>query len=73
VCAVYLGLSVVLAPDQQPVWIRQALVLPYVKEGAGLLQRFVPENLARDGKAAADLARERGGQLGEAARELAKQ
>ena len=73
VCAVYLGLSVVLAPDQQPVWIRQALVLPYVKEGAGLLQRFVPENLARDGKAAADLARERSGQLGEAARELAKQ
>jgi membrane protein required for colicin V production len=73
VCAVYLGLSVVLAPEQQPAWIRQALVLPYVREGAGLLQRFVPEDLARNGKAAADLARQRGGRLGEAARELAKQ
>jgi membrane protein required for colicin V production len=73
VCAVYLGLSIVLAPQQEPAWIRQALLLPYVKEGAGLLQRFVPENLARNGKAAADLARQRGEQLGQAARELARQ
>ncbi len=73
VCAVYLGMSVVLAPEEQPAWVRQALVLPYVKEGAGLLQRFVPEDLARNGRAAADIARQRGEQLGGTARELARQ
>ena len=73
VCAAYLGLSVVLAPEEEPAWVRQALVLPYVKEGAGLLRRLVPENVARNGKAAAGIARQRGEQLGRTARELAKQ
>jgi membrane protein required for colicin V production len=73
VCAVYLGLSMAIAPDEQPAWVRQALVLPYVREGAGLLQRFVPEDVARSGKVAADIARQRGEQLGRTAKELAKQ
>jgi membrane protein required for colicin V production len=73
VCAVYLGLSMAIAPDEQPAWITQARVLPYVQEGAGLLRRFVPEDVARSGKAAADAARQRGEQLGRTARELAKQ
>jgi membrane protein required for colicin V production len=73
VCAVYLGLSMAIGPDEQPAWVRQALVLPYVREGAGLLQRFVPEDLARSGKVAADAARQRGEQLGRTAKELAGQ
>jgi membrane protein required for colicin V production len=73
VCGVYLGLSLVLTPDQQPSWLSHALVLPYVKQGAGLLERFVPESVARNGKAAAELARRRTEQLGRTARELARQ
>jgi membrane protein required for colicin V production len=72
VCAVYLGLSMAIAPDEQPAWVRQALVLPYVREGAGLLRRFVPADVARNTKAAADFARQRGEDLGRTARELAK-
>ncbi len=73
VCAVYLGLSMAIGPEEQPAWVRQALILPYVREGAGLLQRFVPEDVARSGKAAADAARHRGEQLGRTAKELAGQ
>ncbi len=73
VCAVYLGLSMAIAPDAQPDWVRQAMVLPYVREGAGLLQRFLPEDVARGGKAAADAAWRRGEQLGRTAKELAGQ
>ena len=47
VSAAYLGLTIALAPEEQPEWIRDALVLPYVQEGAGLLQRFVPETPRR--------------------------
>ncbi len=72
VCAVYLGLSMAIAPDEQPAWIKQARVLPYVQEGAGLLRRFVPAEVARNTKAAADLARQRGEELSQTARELAK-
>ena len=73
VCAVYLGLSMAIAPDEQPAWVRHALVLRYVQEGAGLLRRFVPEDVVSNGKAAAEAARQRGEQLGRTARELAKQ
>jgi membrane protein required for colicin V production len=73
VCAVYLGLSMALPPDEQPAWIRQALVLPYVEEGAGLLRRFLPEGVAHSSKLAAGIALQRGEQLGRSARELAGQ
>ncbi len=73
VCAAYLCLSMAIAPDEQPAWVRQALVLPYVQEGAGLLRRFVPANVASNGKAAAEAARRGGEQLGRTARELARQ
>jgi membrane protein required for colicin V production len=73
VCAVYLGLSMAIGPEEQPAWVRQALILPYVRQGAGLLQRFVPEDVVRSGKAAADAARHRGEQLGRTAKELAGQ
>jgi membrane protein required for colicin V production len=73
VCAAYLGLSMAIGPEEQPAWVRQALILPYVREGAGLLQRLVPEDVARGGKAAADLARQRSEQLGRSAKELAGQ
>jgi len=68
VSAAYLGLTMALAPDEQPDWIREALVLPYVQEGAGLLQRFVPETLAERTRDAADAARRHGGTLGDLGR-----
>ena len=58
VCAVYLGLSLALTPDEQPEWIRNALVLPYVRDGAGLLQRYVPDDLAAGTRDAAAAARQ---------------
>ena len=69
VCAVYLGLSMALAPDEQPAWIRQALVRPYVEQGAGLLRRFVPEDVARSSR----LALDHGERSGRSGREVAGQ
>lgn len=42
VCLVYLGLSIVVAPDRHPGWVQEAASLPYVREGAAFLQRLVP-------------------------------
>lgn len=43
VCVAYLGLSMVVEPDRQPDWIKNAASLPYVEGGARLLQRLVPQ------------------------------
>ena len=68
VSAAYLGLTLALAPDEQPEWIRGALVLPYVQDGADLLQRFVPESLAERTRNAAETAGHPGETLGELSR-----
>lgn len=44
VCAAYLVLSVFMVPERQPVWIRDARLLPQVREGAFMLTRALPEN-----------------------------
>jgi membrane protein required for colicin V production len=64
VVGAYFGLTLALAPDEQPAWIRDALVLPYVQEGAALLQRFVPASIAERTRDAADAARRHGELLG---------
>jgi membrane protein required for colicin V production len=46
VCAAYLGLVVLVAPEEQPDWIQDALILPYVKDGAALLTRLIPDDFA---------------------------
>jgi membrane protein required for colicin V production len=46
VCAGYLGLVVLIAPEDQPEWVRNALILPYVQEGAALLTRLIPADVA---------------------------
>jgi membrane protein required for colicin V production len=68
VCAVYLGLSFTLAPEEQPEWMRNALVLPYVREGAELIQRYVPETFAESTRGAAEAARRQSELLGELSR-----
>ena len=68
VSAAYLGLTLALAPDEQPEWIRDALVLPYVRDGADLLQRFVPETLAERSRDAAAAARRHGETLNDFSR-----
>jgi membrane protein required for colicin V production len=68
VSAVYLGLTLALAPEEQPEWIRSALVLPYVEDGADCLQRHLPETLAERFRATAADARRQGEALGELSR-----
>jgi membrane protein required for colicin V production len=46
VSAVYLGLAVLVAPEDHPEWVKDALILPYVKDGAALLSRLMPEDFA---------------------------
>ncbi|MGI9419335.1 MAG: CvpA family protein [Geminicoccaceae bacterium] len=41
----YLGLNLVNAPEHHPVWIKEARVLPYVRDGAELLASWVPEDM----------------------------
>jgi membrane protein required for colicin V production len=52
VCAAYLGLTILVAPEDHPEWVRDALILPYVKDGAAVLTRFMPEAFAARGLAA---------------------
>ena len=52
VCAAYLGLVLLVAPEEQPEWVKDALLLPYVKDGAALLTRLIPNDLADRGMTA---------------------
>jgi membrane protein required for colicin V production len=72
VSAAYLGLTMVIGPEEQPAWVKEAMVLPYVREGADLLQRFVGEDVALKSKKAAEAAGERHQALRELARAAAK-
>jgi membrane protein required for colicin V production len=56
VCVAYLGLTVLVAPEDHPDWIKNAIALPYVKEGAALLNRLMPEDVAARDLGAALLA-----------------
>jgi membrane protein required for colicin V production len=71
VSAAYLGLAIAIAPEDQPAWVRQALVLPYVEGGADMLRRLMPAQFTSD--EAADSARREGEKLGRSARQLATQ
>jgi membrane protein required for colicin V production len=55
VCLAYLGLTILVAPEDHPDWIRNAIVLPYVEDGAALLNRLMPANVAARGLGAAIL------------------
>ena len=48
-CAAYLGLVVLVAPEEQPEWVKDALILPYVKDGAALLTRLILDDFAARG------------------------
>jgi membrane protein required for colicin V production len=41
----YLGLDMVNEPENHPVWIQEAQLLPYVRDGAELLAGWVPEDI----------------------------
>ena len=63
VCLAYLGLTVLVAPEDHPDWIKNAIVLPYVEDGAALLNRLVPENVAARSLGAALLVPRHGSAL----------
>ena len=46
VSVAYLGLAVLVAPEEHPTWVKEALILPYVKDGAALLTRLMPGDFA---------------------------
>jgi membrane protein required for colicin V production len=63
VCAGWLVAGFLLKPEQYPVWVRQAWVLPHVEEGATWLRGFLPEQLEAQGRAASAEALEKARQL----------
>lgn len=56
VCLAYIAVGWLLAPADQPVWLRGAKSLPLIEAGAGWLKGLVPAPAKQD--AAADTARE---------------
>jgi membrane protein required for colicin V production len=56
-CALYVGFGFVVAPDEQPAWITQATLLPYVQDGAELLQDLLPADAEEAGRRAVNEAR----------------
>lgn len=57
VCALYLGMNVLVDPDAQPEWVRQATLLPYVQDGADLLQGLLPADAEEESRRAVREAR----------------
>jgi membrane protein required for colicin V production len=57
VCALYLGMNVLVDPDEQPAWVRQATLLPYVQDGADLLQGLLPADAEEESRRAVREAR----------------
>ena len=57
VCALYLGVGILIEPDQQPSWMTRAALLPYVREGAGMLQDLLPADAEEAGRNAVHEAR----------------
>jgi membrane protein required for colicin V production len=49
VSVAYLALAILVAPEDHPEWVKEALILPYVKDGAALLTRLMPEDFAARG------------------------
>lgn len=52
VCALYLAVGLLIEPEEQPGWITRAALLPYVQEGAGMLQDLLPADAAETGRRA---------------------
>jgi membrane protein required for colicin V production len=46
VSVAYLGLAILVAPEDHPTWVKEAVILPYVKDGAALLTRLMPDDFA---------------------------
>jgi membrane protein required for colicin V production len=46
VSAAYLGLTILVAPEDHPEGVKHALLLPYVKDGAVLLSSLMPDGFA---------------------------
>jgi membrane protein required for colicin V production len=52
VSLLYLGLSWVLPPSEQPAWAREARTRPLVEAGAGMVCRMAPKEFCAQGRAA---------------------
>ena len=63
----------VVAPEEQPDWVQEAVVLPYVQDGAEVLQRLLPGTFAAQSREAAETARRQSELLGRTARQLVTQ
>jgi membrane protein required for colicin V production len=50
VCALYLGVGILIEPEEQPPWITHAALLPYVQQGAGFLQGLLPADAEAAGR-----------------------
>lgn len=74
VCMAYLGLTMLVeGPDSQPTWVKNAALLPYVRQGAGMLERLVSKGIEPTGRQTVDQIRESHGalrQVSETVREL---
>ncbi|MEM7023475.1 MAG: CvpA family protein [Pseudomonadota bacterium] len=56
-CALYVGFEILVAPDERPGWVEQAMLLPYVEQGAAVIQDFLPEDAEEEGRRVVDEAR----------------
>ena len=49
--------AILIEPDEQPSWMTRAALLPYVQEGAGMLQDLLPADAEEAGREAVREAR----------------
>lgn len=53
VCILYLGISWLMPPAEQPAWARSARSMPLIENGADMLRALIPEDTSQAGAEAA--------------------
>lgn len=59
ICLIYIGIELVMPPEEQPAWLRDAKTMPLIEKGADMLKSLVPEDAAEAGNKAAQDAKEK--------------
>jgi len=65
-CLIYLGISWMIPPAEQPAWLRDARTMPVIETGAHWLRSLVPEKTAAEAEQAASGVQEQARKIEEA-------
>ena len=60
VCLAYMFIVWAVPDDDRPPWIEEARFMPWIHQGANVIRRIVPDDLAREGEETGDAIKHKG-------------